>query len=485
MPALFVFLLKVNVALLLFCAGYYLVLRHLTFYTLNRIYLVAAILFATVYPYINIAGFFQQHQQIAKPVQLVALNWQEPATAFIKPLATPYYWHWAGLVFWAGVALLASRLFMQLFSLYKLYRKSTAGQIHAHDVRLINIASGPFSFWKSIFINPANIKTADLKSILMHEQVHVNQWHTLDILIAELSTIFYWFNPGVWLMKKAIRENIEFLTDRKILKSGVETRHYQYSLVSVSFAASPSNTLFNHFNISAIKKRIIMMNAERSSKFMLSRYAVIMPLILICLIAFNSSKAELVKKSVKTTSPILIKNSNGYLGLTPIVIADKLTDNGKNSKTVVAKKNKRDSITFFIDGAIATKTVFQKGVKGNTLENFEWVKDASNPGGGAKYYATTKKVYPAIEKDTTRDLKPKIKTHAEDSVVTDKPLGITRLFGKVEFSYKDSNIHADYIEYNEKTEKGNAKGNVIYIRKLKSGDIKSTASEFIFSLDSL
>jgi bla regulator protein BlaR1 len=38
MPALFVFLFKVNIALLLFCAGYYLVLRHLTFYTLNRAY---------------------------------------------------------------------------------------------------------------------------------------------------------------------------------------------------------------------------------------------------------------------------------------------------------------------------------------------------------------------------------------------------------------------------------------------------------------
>jgi hypothetical protein len=40
MPALFVFLFKVNIALLLFCAGYYLVLRHLTFYTLNRIYII-------------------------------------------------------------------------------------------------------------------------------------------------------------------------------------------------------------------------------------------------------------------------------------------------------------------------------------------------------------------------------------------------------------------------------------------------------------
>jgi beta-lactamase regulating signal transducer with metallopeptidase domain len=484
MPALFVFLLKVNVALLLFCAGYYLVLRHLTFYTLNRIYLVTAILFASIYPQINLSGFFQQHQQIAKPVQTVILNWQAPAEALVKPIAKPDYWYWIEVIFWAGVILLALRLIMQLYSLFKLYRSSTTAQLHNHEVRIMNGNSGPFSFWKSIYINPANHEPADLKSILLHEQIHVSEWHTIDVLLAELSTIFYWFNPGVWLMKKAIRENIEFITDRKILKSGVDTRPYQYSLVSVSFAASSPNAIFNHFNISAIKKRIIMMNANRSSKFTLSHYAVIMPLILICLIAFNSSKAELVKKSVKII-PVISKNSNSTLGSSPIVIANKLTDNGKNAKTTVTKKSKRDSVTFFIDGVITTKAVFQNGVKGNKLENLELIKDASNPGVGAKYYATTKKDQSAIKKDTTGYLKPKIKTHAEDSVVVNKQLGITQLFGKAEFSYKDSDIHADYIEYNEKTGKGNAKGNVIYIRKLKSGDMKSTASEFIFSLDSL
>src|ERR1700761_5010047 len=103
MPALFVFLLKVNVALLLFCAGYYLVLRHLTFYTLNRVYLVGAIIFATVYPQINLDGFFQRHQQLAQPVYVVVENLQlSPQT-----LAQPTYWSWLEITFFAGVVLLA------------------------------------------------------------------------------------------------------------------------------------------------------------------------------------------------------------------------------------------------------------------------------------------------------------------------------------------------------------------------------------------
>src|SRR4051812_16512531 len=102
MPVLFVFLLKVNMALLLFCGGYYLVLRHLTFYTLNRAYLVAAILFATIYPKINLSGFAQRHQQLTEPVQAIAFNWQAPAENLVKPFSQPNYWFWIEALFWSG-----------------------------------------------------------------------------------------------------------------------------------------------------------------------------------------------------------------------------------------------------------------------------------------------------------------------------------------------------------------------------------------------
>jgi len=303
MPALFVFLLKVNIALLLFCAGYYLVLRHLTFYTLNRIYLVAAILFATAYPQINLDGFARRHQQLAQPVQAVVLNLQAPAETLVKPLTQPAYWHWAEIVFFAGAALLAMRLLMQLFSLYKVYRNSNSGQIYGHSVRIIKGTDGPFSFWKNIYINPSAHQPDDLKSILQHEQVHADEWHTLDILLAELSIIFYWFNPGIWLMRKAVRENIEFITDRKILQKGTDSKKYQYSLLNVSFATKQPG-IANHFNISTLKKRIVMMNAKRSSRFNLTRYAFLVPAVLICLLSFSFTKAELIKKS-KTTYKVI------------------------------------------------------------------------------------------------------------------------------------------------------------------------------------
>src|SRR5882757_9498004 len=138
MPALFVFLLKVNIALLLFCAGYYLVLRHLTFYTLNRVYLLVAILFASVYPFINLSAFVQRHEELAKPMQQVILNWQAPVQNLTKPLSQPAYWHWAGVIFWLGVYVLAIRLAAQLFSLYRLHKNSRPDTINTHAVRVMD-----------------------------------------------------------------------------------------------------------------------------------------------------------------------------------------------------------------------------------------------------------------------------------------------------------------------------------------------------------
>ena len=359
MPALFVFLLKVNIALLLFCAGYYLVLRPLTFYTLNRIYLLAAIVFASIYPLINLSAFVQRHEELAKPV----LNWQLPAQNLVKPLSEPTYWYWIAVTFWLGASVLAIRLAVQLFFLYRLYKTSKPATINTHTVRIMDKDAAPFSFWQSIFVNPDKHDPADLNAILLHEQVHVSQWHTADILLAELSSIFYWFNPGIWLMKKAIRENIEFITDRKILNKGIDSKSYQYSLVSVSFNNQKPG-IVNHFNISTIKKRIIMMNAKRSSRLNLTRYAFLVPAVMVLLLVFSISKADFAK-------PIRISLTNAVKPLATIVHMDavpppiskvtfakpkklnhKIAQAVQLSKADTSKKLviNKDSIVYYING---------------------------------------------------------------------------------------------------------------------------------------
>ncbi|WP_413667475.1 M56 family metallopeptidase [Mucilaginibacter sp. Mucisp86] len=343
MPATFVFLLKVNIALLLFCAGYYLVLRPLTFYTLNRIYLLAAILFASIYPQINFSAFVQRHEELAKPMEQIAINWQSHVQLTSQPVQTFDYWYWLGIIFWTGAGLLLIRLALQLLSLLRLYKNSKPQYIGEHLVRVMDKDAAPFSFWRSIYVNPAKHEPADLKSILLHEQVHVNQWHTADILLAELSSIFYWFNPGIWLIKRAVRENIEFITDRKILKNGVDSKTYQYSLVNVSFNNTQPG-IVNHFNISTIKKRIIMMNAKRSSKLNLTRYAFVVPAVMALLLVFSISKADFAKP-VRITLANAVQPLARIININPDEVIKQDTKPAKASKSVSKARATKAAIT--------------------------------------------------------------------------------------------------------------------------------------------
>ncbi|WP_183558828.1 M56 family metallopeptidase [Mucilaginibacter sp. SP1R1] len=351
MPALFVFLLKVNMALIIFCLGYYLVLRRITFYTLNRIYLVTAIIFSTIYPLINLDSFVQKHNI---PVQQIIVDWKTPAKNFVNPLVQQStYWHWATLLFWTGVVMFTMRLLMQLLSLYKLYKNSKPGNIQDHEVRLVKANISPFSFWQSIYVNPDTLNPDDLKNVLKHEQVHVQDWHTLDILLTEISAVFYWFNPGIWLIKRAVRENIEFITDRKILQKGTDSKAYQYSLLNVSLSATTAASIANNFNFSTLKKRITMMNAKRSSNVNLTRYAFLVPAVIICLFAVSLSKAELVKKSKVAYKTIAASVNNSVNKLAKITAPASVTHVAKPAIPLLSDTAKKIQNTVMTISSLA------------------------------------------------------------------------------------------------------------------------------------
>ncbi len=295
MPQLFLFLFKINLVLLLFALTYYLLLRKLTFYKLNRFFLLLGMVFATVYPFINLTAFLTQHTAPESKLRVWVPQVKENINLLMEARIASL-WSIAGMVFYAGLCLMALRLIIQLISLYRVHKKSSSGEVHNFRVRILNDNISPFTFWQNIYINPEIHSEQELNNILEHEHIHVKQWHTVDILLAEISLVFYWFNPGVWLMKRAVKENLEFITDQKILNKGIDRKVYQYSLLGAS-KAEASIALVNHFNLNDLKKRIIMMNRKRSSKFKLVFYAISVPCLLMLTLAFTLDKA-VVKREV-------------------------------------------------------------------------------------------------------------------------------------------------------------------------------------------
>ncbi|MEJ7691842.1 M56 family metallopeptidase [Daejeonella sp.] len=293
MPTLFILLFKINLVLVVFAAAYYLVLRKLTFYGLNRVFLLFGILFSSAYPFINLSNLTGRYDKIASIVPQISQGISE----YIKQDNFSTYWQTVNIIFWAGVLVMASRLAVQFFSLYRIHKNSKPGQSSDYKIRILADNLGPFSFWQTIYINPKLHNQNDLANILKHEKVHVEEWHTLDIILAELSLVFYWFNPGVWLMKRAVRENIEFITDAKILKKGIDKKTYQYSLLHAGNLV-PAMAIVNNFSLSDLKKRIKMMNVRRSSPIALSRYLFLLPVLLLTTLAFTITKKDEIAKII-------------------------------------------------------------------------------------------------------------------------------------------------------------------------------------------
>jgi hypothetical protein len=276
MPALLLYVLKTQLALALLLAVYYGLLRRLTFHQLNRAYLLAALGLAALYPALDLGELLPRTAVAAAPLVLAMPAWAMAAPA--APAATgPDYGAWLLAIYWVGVGLMGLRLLVQAASLWRLRRATRPAETGGVAFRAVPAAVSPFSFGAAIYLNPAHHSPTELLAILLHEQVHARQVHTLDVLLGHLHRVLAWWSPAAWLWQRAAHENLEFIADAAVLReSALSPKHYQYSLVQLSTqfsALAPGPALGIPFSFITLKNRIRMMNSRSSSRWQLLRYA--------------------------------------------------------------------------------------------------------------------------------------------------------------------------------------------------------------------
>jgi len=192
---------------------------------------------------------------------------------------------------------------IQLISILKIKIVNKCSRKDGFKIIRVNGDISPFSFFRWIFIPERKYLTQEEKTIIAHEEVHARQMHSFDIILSEIFFIILWWNPLTWLIKKEIRINLEYLADEGVLKKGFEPRHYQYLLLKIT---NPNTgiQIVNNFNVSQLKKRIIMINKQKSQKILSIKYLLTFPVILfsIFLVAsFNSCSDVVQKENVPET----------------------------------------------------------------------------------------------------------------------------------------------------------------------------------------
>src|SRR5699024_6424114 len=190
-----------------------------------------------------------------------------------------------------GAALFLIRFVIQVISLYKIHRASKLAFWRDYKYREVLFSIYPFSFFKNIYLNRKQHNVKELEDIFEHETVHIKELHSIDTLFFEVILILCWYNPFVWLMRKAARDNLEYLTDHQVLESGADRQSYQYSLLSTA-RQGQSVGISNHFNFKTLKKRINMMNKKRSTKLEIGKYFVMLPILIFVSAGFAAKKAE-------------------------------------------------------------------------------------------------------------------------------------------------------------------------------------------------
>lgn len=271
------YLLKANIILALLYAFYRLSFYKDTFFNYRRISLmgilaVAALiplpwtqLWISTWPAAGTVGTFTT--EVLLP-EFVVTPEKTGSTATLMTLAA-----W---IYWSGVCLLLGRIGIQLLAIIRLDHRCPRTQMNGTVVRVLPEGEAPFSFFGQIFVCPTGHSAEELDEILVHEQTHARQAHSLDVLAGELASAFCWFNPFVWLWRREIRQNLEYLADQSVLAEGHDRRTYQYHLLGLAYHKAAA-TIYNNFNVLPLKKRIRMMNKQRSKSIGQLKYLLFVP----------------------------------------------------------------------------------------------------------------------------------------------------------------------------------------------------------------
>jgi len=123
-----------------------------------------------------------------------------------------------------------------------------------------------YSFFRFIFIARENLDKEVFTPVIDHEKTHGSSLHSLDLMVTELLIVFQWFNPFVYLLRKAVVENHEFEADRSVIRSRASKVNYLRSILNqwVNHHYLKLTSAFSH---SLSKKRLLMLTGRETTNF--------------------------------------------------------------------------------------------------------------------------------------------------------------------------------------------------------------------------
>ncbi|MBC7401099.1 MAG: TonB family protein [Mucilaginibacter sp.] len=316
------YLAEANIYLGVFYLAYRLFLTKETYYQLTRAYLLFASVASFILPVLQIGAlkpvetavtttinytvpqeyYAPQYQEVQQPAQHIQTV--TPVAATVTPVAvskpvpvttsaiaetklTPQdYLLYAYIL---GVLVLLLMLTVKLYTLFKLTRKAQLVDQSEYKLVYLPETNVAFSFFNYLFIGT---HASGAATIIRHELVHIRQKHSADIMFMELVKIVSWFNPFVYLLQNSLKTVHEYIADEQTTAHEMDAITYSSFLVNNAYGAGGSSLTHSFFNYNLLKKRIIMLNQQRSGNLARFKYLVALPICgaLLCASTLGFSK---------------------------------------------------------------------------------------------------------------------------------------------------------------------------------------------------
>ena len=292
------YLLEVTLCWFIFYSIFFLALRKLTFFRVNRWFLLSSIVAGLLIPQLRHIDIDVYQEEVAQLAPIVYAIKDAPAqlSYVVTEQVEKTSFDWS-IVLWSfyliGLAFFLFRFVKGLVAIRSLYNDGVKTKTHNYTLVSTLEDHLPFSFFSYVFISDQVELQDEYQHVIDHELSHVEGRHSIDVIFLEIINTVFWFNPMIYLYKTALRQTHEYLADEAVLS---HTSRKKYGTLLLKQSLSGLQIALTHqFFHSHIKKRINMMYQKKSGRSAWLKYALALPVLLLLFIIFSgySQSADL------------------------------------------------------------------------------------------------------------------------------------------------------------------------------------------------
>nr|WP_321221856.1 M56 family metallopeptidase [uncultured Psychroserpens sp.] len=297
-----IYILKFSACLAVLMLFYKLILEQSSIHKFKRFYLLGALIVALTIPYLTFIEYIEP-VTVGEFTTFVVPDFEmtETTQEVIDVDYTP-------IILWSlyvlGVLIFLLKFCFNLNNIISRIKSNPKLKSEGFINVLVSNLRIPHTFFNYIFFDKKKYELGDIPhEVLIHEQTHAKQKHSIDVLLLELLQIIFWFNPLIYLLKREVKLNHEYLADQAVLQNGIQPSTYQTILLAFSSKVEHQE-LANAINYSSIKKRFTVMKTHTSKTSIWLRSLLILPVLAILLYGFTEREQVVKKNSVTVETDI-------------------------------------------------------------------------------------------------------------------------------------------------------------------------------------